>query len=487
MPVTGPEGGDEGMDESIDARTKVFVSSTYEDLKDYRSKCIEVLEKLKQDLGIDWVGMENFGAEDSSPKDYCLSRVKDSGLYLGIFGMRYGSVDNDSGRSITELEYRMAKQRGLPCLIYLMDEQRALITPSLIEAGSKADKLQDLKKELSSLSTGHIVGVFHSPENLASQLAVDLVRSLKMLKGYTNTLGGLRKRIDVAIAEGCRFIRDMENVSVGGWSYFTVGHSTSWDTATSLLALAASEEAGCMAALHRGQHWLIGERNPHGGWHSSWEQNAEATTTVDTAIALLALIESGYDEHPLHATTNYLRQAQHPDGGWPETFGYGPPATASTAWALRALIAAKVSPAEDCAQRALRWLLEQQWSDGGWAATPWAACSTVGKTSDVLMALSLFEFVQVESAVLRGQEWLTRARAAYATVEDFGRSVGAEPHGVNPTIENILLFLEGAFCARIPPGDPCVRSDLEWITARRWWGFSPRAVRVLCQYRKWVT
>jgi Domain of unknown function (DUF4062)/Squalene-hopene cyclase C-terminal domain len=326
------------MGEEINGKIKVFVSSTYEDLKDYRKKCIEVLERLKDKLGIDYIGMESFGASDSPPKEYCLARVKGSDMYVGIFGMRYGSVDDETGKSLTELEYRMAIQKKLPCLIYLMDEKRALIAPSFMDTGAAADKLHDLKKELSSTSRGHMLGFFYSPEDLSSQLSADLIQGLNMLRG--NTLTGLRGRIDRAISDGCRFIRDMENLPGGGWSYFTIGDPTDWDTATSLLALAASDEEGCNAALHRGQHWLIAHRNHHGGWHSPWEHNPDASTTIDTAVALLALKESGYDEQPqyLRTTADYLLGAQRLDGGWSETFGHGLSATAATAWAIRALV-----------------------------------------------------------------------------------------------------------------------------------------------------
>jgi hypothetical protein len=50
-------------------------------------------------------------------------------VYLGVFGMRYGSIDEESGRSITELEYREARRAGLPCMIYLIDESRAPVLP----------------------------------------------------------------------------------------------------------------------------------------------------------------------------------------------------------------------------------------------------------------------------------------------------------------------------------------------------------------------
>ena len=50
--------------------------------------------------------MESFGADDKPPMEKSLERVRASDVYLGIFGMRYGYIDSESGQSITELECR---------------------------------------------------------------------------------------------------------------------------------------------------------------------------------------------------------------------------------------------------------------------------------------------------------------------------------------------------------------------------------------------
>src|SRR4051812_34928536 len=100
--------------------TKFFVGSTYEDLKEHRVKCISVMGRLRNEFGIDCIAMENFGADDRSPKERCLDGVRDADVYIGIFGMCYGYIDEESGKSITELEYDEAQRIKLPLLIYLI-------------------------------------------------------------------------------------------------------------------------------------------------------------------------------------------------------------------------------------------------------------------------------------------------------------------------------------------------------------------------------
>ncbi|MCC7133783.1 MAG: DUF4062 domain-containing protein, partial [Gemmatimonadales bacterium] len=79
----------------------VFVSSTFTDLQPYRSAVREALHRLEVVVR----GMEYFGALPETPKDECLRIVRGCRAYVGVFAMRYGSVDPSSGKSFTHLEY----------------------------------------------------------------------------------------------------------------------------------------------------------------------------------------------------------------------------------------------------------------------------------------------------------------------------------------------------------------------------------------------
>ena len=464
---------------------KIFVSSTYQDLESYLTACIQVMDRLRAELAIDWVGMESFDANDSSPKDYCLKLVRESDVYVGIFGVRYGFIDETEGKSITELEYREAKRSGLPCLIYLNDEGNALFPSKDVEIGIGAFKLRDLKRELSDLIGGHVVDYFSNESDLASKLSTGIIKAEKMFIAS----GGLRKRIEEAIAKGIIFIRDMEHREAGGWSYFEISQCTCYDTAYSILALTTSEAENVTPELHRGQHWLMEKRNKFGGWKSAWEQNIDASNTVDTSIALAALTESGYEEQPweIKLTSNYLIRAQLSCGGWPYVVGLELPATAATAWAIRSLRSSGFSISDDWALRAKEWLMKTQRYDGGWGADQNSSVSTIGKTRDALMALSHFGLSHTSPTINNAREWLINARSSFKTPEEFGKGIGVEPHGVNPLVENIIYFLEAAFYAGVPAIEESIKNDLEWLVGRRWWSYTPQAVWCLCQYRKLVT
>ena len=88
----------------------IYLSSTYEDLKDYRRIVYEALRKS----GYDVIAMEDYVAKDQRPVDKCLRDVERADLYVGLFGFRYGYIppthhNNSDVLSITELELRHAE------------------------------------------------------------------------------------------------------------------------------------------------------------------------------------------------------------------------------------------------------------------------------------------------------------------------------------------------------------------------------------------
>jgi len=145
----------------------VFLGSTYEDLQEYRNAVRDALRKI----GTIVHGMEYFGSKPGSPKDECLKAVQSCKAYIGIFAMRYGSIDEETGKSMTHLEYEEASRLGLPILVYLIDEQNQPVLPKYVETGEKAKLLQELKMELKKK---HMVSFFTTPEDLTKRVAHDL-------------------------------------------------------------------------------------------------------------------------------------------------------------------------------------------------------------------------------------------------------------------------------------------------------------------------
>ena len=119
---------------------QIFISSTYEDLKDERRKVRDaILEAMHFP-----VGMELFGAADETAWKVIERTIDDSDYYVLILGNRYGSETNE-GISYTQKEYMYARSRGIPVLAFQIDEDAPTIRSKVETDPKKMEKLQEFK------------------------------------------------------------------------------------------------------------------------------------------------------------------------------------------------------------------------------------------------------------------------------------------------------------------------------------------------------
>lgn len=149
----------------------VFVSSTFTDLQIYRRKIQDALTQLEAVVR----GMEQFGSKPGSPVEECLKVVQSCQLYVGVFGMRYGSVPDGQDKSMTHIEYDEAQRLGLPSLIYILNENHPIPAKD-VETGAGAEKLQTLKEQLKKR---HTVSFFTTPEDLQARIMHDVPSQLE--------------------------------------------------------------------------------------------------------------------------------------------------------------------------------------------------------------------------------------------------------------------------------------------------------------------
>ena len=158
----------------------IFVSSTYEDLKAYRDEVERSIIYMNQTIK----GMEFFGSTPERPLDKCLQTVRECKLYIGIIGMRYGSVEEDSGKSFTELEYDEAVKNRIPVLIYILDENHP-IASRFVDKGEGAEKLEAFKTRLKK---AHVVSSFTTHADLGKKVTQDLMNELKKDRAIEDSL-----------------------------------------------------------------------------------------------------------------------------------------------------------------------------------------------------------------------------------------------------------------------------------------------------------
>ena len=152
----------------------IFVGSTFSDMQVYRRAVRDTLAQLETVVR----GMEQFGSKPGSPVDECLQVVRSCQVYVGLFGMRYGSVPDGNTKSMTHLEYEQAQAIKLPSLIYLIDEDNQPVLPKDVEFGPGAEKLRSLKE---TLKRQHTVSFFTTPESLRAGILHDVPELLKSI------------------------------------------------------------------------------------------------------------------------------------------------------------------------------------------------------------------------------------------------------------------------------------------------------------------
>lgn len=160
----------------MEKNLRIFLSSTKGDLAETRLSMLRFLEVLRSDL----ISMEVFGSDETRPKEFCLQQVERCNLFIGIYAERYGTIDSESGLSITELEYDRSYQmlqegRLLGLLVYIVDPKTDWPINCVDREEKQVAKLEALKKKLTQR---HTIAFFRSTEELPFMVLRDVIRKI---------------------------------------------------------------------------------------------------------------------------------------------------------------------------------------------------------------------------------------------------------------------------------------------------------------------
>jgi len=154
----------------VDKRYQVFVSSTYEDLRDER---VEVMQAL---LELDCIpsGMELFPAANDDQWTLIKRVIDDCDYYLVIIAGRYGSTGPD-GKSYTQMEYEYAVSKGKPVIAFVHSD------PGSIPANKTepSDEGKKRLREFCELVRKKVVKTWSSPKELGSVASRSIIKLTK--------------------------------------------------------------------------------------------------------------------------------------------------------------------------------------------------------------------------------------------------------------------------------------------------------------------
>lgn len=162
----------------MDKKYQIFISSTYDDLKDARRKVQDAILSMYQFP----IGMEMFSAADEEQWKIIRETIDSTDYYVLILGQRYGSVidsGEDAGISYTEKEFRYANDNGIPILVFIIDDSVPLLPKDIESDGEKREKLNAFK---SVVKTGRMVEWWKTPEDLAQKVTIALYKAISHKK-----------------------------------------------------------------------------------------------------------------------------------------------------------------------------------------------------------------------------------------------------------------------------------------------------------------
>lgn len=183
IPMTAPE-----------TPLRVFISSTFRDLQDYREAAFKAIHSLGgySDDMIYWSADERDGATHS------VERVKQCDLLVLILAHRYGYIPEGEKLSVTEMEYRTARESDIPIMAFFVDENIPWL-PQHVE-WERAAELKAFKERVESEVTRK---TFKSPDELAALVS----QALALFRERQRGKAAQKQRFQMA---GLRVVSSMQ-------------------------------------------------------------------------------------------------------------------------------------------------------------------------------------------------------------------------------------------------------------------------------------
>jgi Domain of unknown function (DUF4062)/TIR domain len=149
--------------------SKVYVSSTFEDLQEYRAAVLRALRRDRHDV------LEVDNATTDRPVVAAYRALDGADIFVCVVAWRYGYVpedmDNPDHLSVTELELQYAQRhRGLPCLIFLSEDGKPW--PARYFDRDR----RRIKEFRAKLLGSQVIGYFSSPNELAEKVLLAVSR-----------------------------------------------------------------------------------------------------------------------------------------------------------------------------------------------------------------------------------------------------------------------------------------------------------------------
>ena len=160
-------------------RFTVFVSSTFEDLKEYREAARGAILSLRNHAS----DMIQWSADERDPTMLSLDELKQSDLVILLLAHRYGTIPPGETRSITEIEFDTAREAEIPIIAFLIDKDHDW--PGTRFDWKQYDKLLAFKEKIEQFCTPK---QFTTPSSLTALVTQAVANFDKRHRDWLDTI-----------------------------------------------------------------------------------------------------------------------------------------------------------------------------------------------------------------------------------------------------------------------------------------------------------
>lgn len=149
---------------------QVFLSSTYVDLSKERKQILNIL------LMADCIpsGMESFVATDDEQFNVIKKVIDLCDYYILIIGRRYGTINESTGISYTEMEYNYAIAKGIPVLVFSLSDSVEVESEKKETDPIKIGKLAEFKTKAMQ---NRLANVWNDTSDLMGKVAISIMQA----------------------------------------------------------------------------------------------------------------------------------------------------------------------------------------------------------------------------------------------------------------------------------------------------------------------
>ena len=202
------------------AKPRVFISSTFYDLRQVRANIDLFIEQLGYEAVRNEEGDIPYG-KDEALEEYCYKEIKSIDIFVSVIGGRYGSESKKAQSSVSQLELKTALNEAKQVYIFIeknvLSEYETYLINKDIDVKYKYvddERIYEFIEEIKSLSVNNVIQGFETASDITKFLKEQFaglfqrfleqqtrLKEVSLIRGLEKTAQTLNKLVNYLSAE----------------------------------------------------------------------------------------------------------------------------------------------------------------------------------------------------------------------------------------------------------------------------------------------